>query len=291
MSELETDVAPAPDPFPKGTVDAGVYASRPDGFAHSVVVLAMGESCWLIRVGEGWHLRVKASVGDSVRYQLACYDRESVGWPPRLAVDPAAMSRRRLPLSPLFWAFGVVGVFWAQGRWPGLTDVGLLDAERVFGHGEWWRAATALWLHGDAGHLVSNLGSGLWVFFAVMLTFGVRAGWAWLTVAAVAGNLAAVLLHHADDYRSLGASTAIFAGLGLLAGRAVQVMSRSDHPQRWRATLVPLASGVVVLGLFGAGGLNIDVLAHGTGFGAGLLTGFVASAARATRDELNRSEA
>lgn len=283
MLEPETTEIVPPDPFPPGTVDAGVYKKRAEGFAHSVVVLAMGEAAWLIHTDEVWHLRVKASVGEAVRHQLSCYDRENMGWPPRLAVDPAAVARKRLPLSPLLWALVVVGVFWMQQRWPGFKDVWLLDARRVFDHGEWWRAATALWLHGDAGHLVSNLGSGLWVFFAVLLTFGVRSGWALLAVSAVGGNLAAVSLHYGDSYRSLGASTAIFAGLGLLVGRAVQMMGRSGHPQRWRAMLVPLLSGLAVLGLLGAGGVNIDVLAHGTGFGTGLLIGFLVSGQSAHR--------
>jgi membrane associated rhomboid family serine protease len=172
----------------------------------------------------------------------------------------------------------VFAVFWAQGEWPGLTDAGLLDAERVFGQDEWWRAGSALWLHGDLGHLVANAGGGVLVFSAVVATFGFGAGWALIGAAAAAGNIAAVVLQHGERYRSLGASTAIFAGLGLLAGRAIRVMGRSGHPHRWRTMGVPLAAGLIVLGLYGAGGVEVDVLAHATGFGAGLLAGFVAAA-------------
>ena len=163
---------------------------------------------------------------------------------------------------------------------PGLTDAGLLDARRVFDLGEWWRPVTALWLHDDIGHLISNVVSGFLVFSAVVGTFGPRAGWRLLAGAAVAGNVAVVTLHYGEGYRSLGASTAIFAGLGLLVGRAVRVMSRSGHPHFWRTMLVPLAAGLAVLGLYGAGGMHTDVLAHATGFGAGLVSAFVATQAK-----------
>ena len=275
MTVPEPSVPLANDPFPEGSVDAGVYATQAEGFVHSLVVLAMDEACWLVPASDGHHLRVEPAALDAVRQQLACFDRESVGWPPKPVVD-AAPVRLHAPLSPLFWVLGVLAVFWAQGTWPGLTEAGVLDADRVFHHGEWWRAASALWLHADVGHLVSNAGGGWLVFSAVVATFGLGAGWWWLTVSAVMGNLAAVALHAGGDYRSLGASTAIFAGLGLLTGRALRVMSRSEPSRRWRTMGVPLASGLGVLGLFGAGGVNIDVLAHATGFVAGLVMGWAA---------------
>ena len=114
------------------------------------------------------------------------------------------------------------------------------------------------------------------MFSAVLLTFGLAGGWLRILAAALAGNLASVALHHGDSYRSLGASTAVFAGLGLLTGRAVRVAARAGPRRRVRPMLVPLGAGLAVLGLFGAGDVHIDVLAHATGFGAGLGAGFVA---------------
>lgn len=276
MTDPEPHVSPASDPLSEESVDAGVYSTQAEGFLHSLVVLAMGEACWLVEAEDGHHLQVRPRVLDAAREQLASFERESIGWPPPATVD-VMPPRIHAPLSPVLWVMAVFAMFWAQGNWPGLTEAGLLDASRVFQHGEWWRAASALWLHGDLGHLVSNAGGGFLVFSALVATLGATAGWGWLAFSAVAGNIAAVFVHRGDDYRSLGASTAVFAGLGLLVGRAVRVMSRSSHQQRWRLLLTPLASGAVVLALFGAGGVNIDVLAHATGFGAGLITGFATS--------------
>jgi membrane associated rhomboid family serine protease len=276
MSEPESNVPLTNDHFPEGSVDAGIYATHVEGFEHSLVVLAMGETCWLVPADSGHHLRVEPAALNATRQQLAYFDRESIGWPPQPIIDEVPVLKR-VPLSPLVWVLGVVVAFWAQGEHPGLTDAGLLDASQVFDRGEWWRAGSALWLHADVRHLVSNAASGLLVFSAVVTTFGLRASWWLIAGAAVGGNLAVVALHYGDDYRSLGASTAVFAGLGLLVGRAVRVVSRSGHPRHWRTMFMPLASGLAVLGLFGAGGVNIDVLAHATGFVAGLALGFVAN--------------
>lgn len=280
MNAPDAPASPEASPFPEETVDAGVYATHAEGFERGVVVLAMGEACWLIEAEGRHHLRVSPSIADAVRHQLACYDRECVSWPPRPTRDIVPVPKH-VPLSPLLWVLSIFAAFWAQGARPGLTDAALLDADRVFNHGEWWRAVSALWLHGDVGHLVANAGGGLLVFTAVVATFGFRAGWWSLAGAAILGNAAAVILNHGQPYRSLGASTAVFAALGLLTGRAVRVMSHARHPQRWRTLLVPSAAGLAVLGLLGAGGVNIDVLAHATGFAAGGALGFaVACAAR-----------
>lgn len=277
MTEPAISDPPAELLFPEGTAECGCYATAPQAAEHSLVVLSMNEDCWVVESPAGHHLLVNPDVFEAVTKQLACFDRESVGWPPRPLVDPAPV-RRRPPLSPFFWVLGIFAVFHAQQKWPGLADAALLDARRVFDHGEWWRAAGALWLHGDMGHLISNAGGGLLVFSAVVATFGLGAGWLLIAGSSIAGNLAAAALYHGEEYRSLGASTAIFAGLGLLTGRALRLLlaSRATRPPRWRALLLPPASGLVVLGLYGAGGVNIDVLAHATGFIAGLLSGFAA---------------
>ena len=160
------------------------------------------------------------------------------------------------------------------GRW---EELGALDARAVLARGEWWRLATALFLHADLGHLLSNLLSGIFVFSAVLTTLGRGRGWLLLALASVAGNLAAAVLHSRADYSSLGASTAIFAGLGLLTGRAIRFVRQIDHPHRWRGMLAPLAAGLALLGLYGAGGPEVDVVAHMTGFAAGGAIGFLAA--------------
>lgn len=263
-------------------VEAGVYRTFAAGSDHGLVVLAMGQPYWLIPFDAGFRLLVEPEAFGAVREQLACFDRESVGWPPRPIGENLPVRPTEL-ITPLLWSLMVLAVFWGQGQWPRWADAGALDTQAVFDRGEWWRAGTALFLHADLAHVISNALSGLLVFSAVLSTFGRRYGWLLLALAALAGNFAAAAFSYPGPYRSLGASTAIFAGLGLLTGRAIRVVRQTDHPHRRRAMFVPLAAGLTVLGLYGAGdGRHVDVLAHLTGFAAGLVGGF-AGAATITR--------
>lgn len=274
MSSPDPSVGAADEKAPEGLAEAGLYPTITEGFDHGLVILAMGHPYWLMSSADGYRLLVEAGAAEQARTQLACFDRESLGWPPRPPAEPEPA--RKLDLAtPLLWALVVWAVFWEQLRQPGRWEqLGALDAPAVFGRGEWWRLLTALFLHADLGHLLSNLFSGVFVFSAVLTTLGRRRGWLLLALASIAGNLAAVALHPFDAYSSLGASTAVFAGLGLLTGRAIRFMRRADHPHRWRNMLVPLAAGTALLALYGAGGPQVDAIAHATGFASGLAFGF-----------------
>jgi MYXO-CTERM domain-containing protein len=82
-------------------------------------------------------------------------------------------------------------------------------------------------------------------------------------------------------HSSVGASTAVFATLGLLAAYAWR--RRRDEGDRWAYRWAPLVAGVILLGFTGAGGERTDVLAHLTGFAAGLLAGVAHAALRVPR--------
>jgi membrane associated rhomboid family serine protease len=276
---------PAPDPpadasgpderLPEDLAEAGIYPTMKEGFDHSLVVLALGQDCWLIPSAAGCRLLVEPAVAGRVRAELLCYDCESVGWPPPVAVAAPPMAHLVL-MTPLLWSLVVLAVFCGQLRHPEWTGAGTLDAAAVFGRGEGWRALTALFLHTDVSHLMSNLLGGVFIFAAVLSIFGLARGWLLLGLAAVAGNLTVAAAHYPAPYRSIGASTAIFAGLGLLTGRAVGIAICVGHPHRWRSFFVPFATGLIILALYGAGGPPVDVLAHVAGFVAGAVLGFIA---------------
>ncbi|MBI4623756.1 MAG: rhomboid family intramembrane serine protease [Verrucomicrobia bacterium] len=276
MSAPDISEAAASERIPEDLVEAGVYPTFAAAFEHSVVVLAMGQACWLFRSENGHRLLVEPQALDAARKQLACFDRESIGWPPQPVGGNVARRETEI-ITPLLWSLVVLAVFRGQGERPGWTLSGVLDTQAVFDRGEWWRLGTALFLHADPGHVISNALNGILAFSAVLTTIGRRRGWLLLALAALTGNLAVAAMNYPGPYRSLGASTAIFGGIGLLTGRAIRLVARADHPHRWRAMFVPLAAGLTVLGLYGAGGMQIDVGAHLTGFIAGLVLGFAAA--------------
>jgi membrane associated rhomboid family serine protease len=268
-----------------GLVEVGTYPTRRAGLERCLVVLAMGLPCWLVPDTDGLRLLVDAAEADDVREQLRRFERENVAWPPAYGLagyfggSSAARSRRiplpKLFLVPLLWALAVTGVFYLQNRWPGrLERWGVLDGRAVFSrHLQLWRPATALFLHADASHLLSNLIPGLFAFAAVLSAFGLARGTVLLAIAAFLGNLAVGALHAVAGDTSLGASTGIFAAIGLLAGKAIRLAAAEGGRGRWRLIFPPFAAGLTLLGLYGAGGVETDVAAHATGFAAGCLIG------------------
>lgn len=260
----------ATEPLPDGLVEAGVFQTKSEAEEYGLVVLALGQPYWLVASPAGQRLLIEREAAELVRRHLTAYAHERIGWPPAPIVDSSATGPVHI-LTPLLWGVVVLAVFRVQGRW---VDAGMLDAHALFVRGEIWRLATALFLHANAAHVISNALSGILVFSAVLSTIGRLRGWVLLAVGAILGNLATAAINHPTIYRSLGASTAIFAGIGLLTGRAVRVGLRSKHPHRWRTMFVPFAAGLTVLALYGAGDVRVDVGAHACGFASGLALGF-----------------
>lgn len=273
MSALDLP-ALATSELPEGLVVAGTYASVAEGEEHGLVALALGYDYWLAPDTEsnGYHLLVTPTAAAHLRPQLAAYARERLRWPPAPLVDPAA--NRSLPLlGPFLWSALILALFRYRGAWDAAW---MLDARAIFDHGEIWRAFTALFLHGSAEHVLSNAVSGAFIFAAVLSVFGRLRGWLLLALTAFAGNLATAAVNYPEAYRSLGASTAIFAAVGLLTGRALRFVASSRHPQRWRALFIPLAAGLTVLALHGVAATpQVDVGAHLCGWLAGLVGGLL----------------
>jgi rhomboid protease GluP len=272
-----------PEPLESDLAVAGVYPTEQEAAEHGLVVLASGYSYWLASGSDGIRLMIEPAAVDVTRAHLAAYDRESIGWPPPPITDPWLPAKVDF-FTPLLWAAAVLVIFNLTARFPTWIDRGALRADAVFTGGEWWRPVTALFLHADAAHVTSNAVSGLLVFSAVLSTLGRARGWLLLSFSAVAGNLAVAAASYPEPYSSIGASTAIFAGVGLLSGRSVRIAWRSTHPHRWRAMFAPFAAGATVLALYGAGGQRVDVGAHLAGFVAGFVLGFLAGVRRAKTD-------
>ncbi len=136
---------------------------------------------------------------------------------------------------------------------------------------------TALTLHGDLLHLLSNLAFGALFGYPAARLFG--PGVAWLLVL-VGGGVAYGLdaLLHPPQHFLLGASTAVFTALGLIAAYGWRRHMRNWSP--WMRRTAPLIGGVALLAFTGTGGENTDVLAHLAGFVVGCAMGALAARVR-----------
>jgi rhomboid protease GluP len=159
-------------------------------------------------------------------------------------------------------------------------SLGSLDAGA---RGEWWRAVTALTLHLDQEHLLGNVLFGAVAGIAASRLLGPGVAWASILGAAALANYAEILIAPIT-HRAVGASTAVFAALGLLSGMAwrQRLTLRERLWYRW----APLIAGICLLTLLGAGSAHVDVLGHALGFVFGLIVGwiFVRSGVSGNRD-------
>ena len=127
-------------------------------------------------------------------------------------------------------------------------------------------------LHSGAPHLAGNLVFGtLFGLFAGRLV-GSGVGWFAIVVCAAFGNLLNTMLLE-STHRSIGASTAVFAALGLVAGFVWRAKLMSQ--ERWSYRLGPIVGGLALLMYTGTGDANTDVGAHLMGFVSGFVGGVV----------------
>jgi rhomboid protease GluP len=245
---------------------------------RALVLTAVGIPSAIRVDGALYLLEVEAALSQLALTELAHYEAESR---PRAPPPPPP------PLHPHAWAGCVVyvavllGVAHAIGNGTvrlDAFDLGELNAAQVQS-GQWWRAWTALTLHLDVGHLIANLGAGVWFGYLAARELGSGNSWFLIVNGAALANWMEAQLGPAT-HRSVGASTAVFTALGMLA--AYSWRTRFHLPQRWALRWAPLVAGVVLLGWLGSGGeqtdpVQIDLVAHATGFIVGVLIGAAAA--------------
>jgi rhomboid protease GluP len=250
-----------------------VYRShwRPACEERSFMLHAVGIASQVIGEGTDWRLVVASEAAAVALRHLRTYDREN---PPKRRPPPPEGPQPHAWVGPLVYLAVVISIAWLSGQKAWNTNwlaAGALDTA-AFRGGEVWRAVTALTLHFDVAHLLGNLGFG--AFFGWLAAQLVGPG-----VAFGAGTLAAIVANGVNasfqplEHVSAGASTAVFALLGLLTAYAWR--RRADPGDRWAYRWAPLVAGVCLLGFTGVGGERTDVLAHLTGFVAGAAAGLL----------------
>lgn len=135
--------------------------------------------------------------------------------------------------------------------------------------GELYRPVTSLMIHASPLHLAGNM-VGIGLFGTAVCTItGWGVGWLLILATGIVGNLVNAVLYK-TGHLSVGASTAVFGAIGILA--AYQFIKKYRLPgQRMKAWL-PLGGGLALLGILGSG-QHVDVMAHLLGFVAGIVLG------------------
>lgn len=275
------------DPADSGpSIPEGIAVPSRDKLMEWLAVLCVAEIPYqLFRHHGEWTIHVAPHDAQIARRLLDEHEQQHRGWPPPPPTVPEQYDGDIFSgLWAAFWGVHVVGMFYL---WlgPYRSSVALLRAaggrRSAVRAGEWWRTVTALMIHADVGHLVSNL---LFLaLFAALISrlFGVGLGWLLILAAGAVGN-GLVAWTATNDGVGIGASTACFGALGLLAAHGVATHLRRAAPWRdlWRQAWIPLGGGLAMLSMTGAAP-GTDIMAHLFGFMAGIALGLPAAARNA----------
>jgi len=243
---------------------------------HALVLQARGIPHRVVNDGP-WHvLLVPSPLAQQAVTELGDYGTENVDWPPPHEAPPFLGQGRRAAWTyalalGLFHPLSTAGL--AHLNW---WDRGKLVAGDVM-DGEWWRATTALTLHGGAGHLIGNLAFGWGFALLATHTMGTGITWMGILLAGTLGNLLNAAIQD-PSHASIGASTAVFGCLGLMA--SYEWVRRNRLLLGSMRRLSPLLAAAVLLGYLGmgdtqSGAAPTDVMAHVLGMGVGLLLGWL----------------
>lgn len=209
------------------------------------------------------------------------FEEESHVWPPQLEIDDgeiAASSIVSVMVAGWLIAFFVVtGPYNHAVSW--FID-GRADSNLIL-NGEYWRLITALTLHSHFGHLAGNAACCVLIGATVCRYLGFGSGWLLILVAGAGGNLLTAWAQ-GPGHRSIGASTAVFAALGILgAMRAMQHLLPGTFGVKF--VLLPIIAVIVLLGQLGTAP-GADWAAHLFGALCGLGLGCLAPLIMRTRD-------
>lgn len=249
---------------------------------YALVLQSMQIAHDFVHDGMAWRLVVAPQDLARALEAIRLYEVENRDWPPR-------PSRERLPYALSIAApavFLVLALFFFFVTGPASSGSawfarGTSLSGRVL-HGEPWRAITALTLHADPVHIAGNAISGTIFLSAVNRRLGDGRGPLLAVVAGALGNFANALYYRNDAHGSIGASTAVFALVGVLAATQLAADRRAGAitMRDWAA---PLVGGLALLGMLGASP-HTDVMAHLFGLVAGVAVGVpVAFAAKGKR--------
>lgn len=274
-----------PEDLPLAAI--GRYPRFSQAQERGLVAAAMDCPYWVIREGNEFVLYVEEAAAVAVASELQKFEEENAARS-RLP-SPPTVNLPKIETLSLYAAAAMMSGYWVlQQRLPEKVFDRGEAMNRWIIAGEWWRSVTALTLHRDFSHFVANLGFGL--LFAAFLQPRLGGGVTWLGIvlAGTLGNFVNAWFYKSAPHSSIGASTAVFGGLGLLMAWEFIARWRVPRTRHWWQLVVPLGGGLALLAFLGAGdesgGGRTDYMAHFWGFVSGTILGAIlASMRRGTR--------
>jgi len=250
---------------------AGITGDRQQAEEWSLALAALGIPHEVVEAGRQWLVLVRPRQVMTARRELAGVDHEDLARlvpadraeaaPPEVTPNPPTI----LLMGGLLLFYVITGPWVDDNIW---FEQGMVASERMLGEHEWWRAVTGLTLHADPVHLLGNLLIGGLLIHFFCRSLGTGLGWFLIIATGVVGNAVNAWMH-GPGHHAVGFSTAVFGTVGLLTG--LQSGRRRRLPLKEIA--LPLAAGVGLLAMLGAGGERTDLGAHLFGLLVGMVAG------------------
>ncbi|HXE96506.1 MAG TPA: rhomboid family intramembrane serine protease [Dongiaceae bacterium] len=253
----------------------GASLTRSRARAWALVLDSRAIPCCIEPDGAGWQLLVPEHQLESALRELRLYEEANHDWPPsippsRQLIENTLPTVSVLLLLATFHNLTLIGLSLPDRGILDLYELGTAHAASIR-DGQWWRLVTALTLHAGPVHLLSNLAIGGTFIILLCRELGSGMAWSLLLASGAIGNLINAWVQ-SPDHRSVGASTAVFGAVGILA--AIKLVRYHHNLQRrW---FIPVAAGLALLAILGTEGKQTDLGAHLFGFGTGLLFGMAA---------------
>jgi membrane associated rhomboid family serine protease len=260
--------------LPDNLVEIGRFPDEETAHDYGLVILSAGAGYWIQDDENGDVLLiVEAGYAGRLKDQLELYERESVNWPP--PASPEIPEAHPGAYAAMTWLAVLVFSYLCQLRWPILEEWGTASSQSIKA-GELYRAFSALFLHGDIGHLAGNMLFGAVFLHLVARYIGTVRAWLGVLLAGTCGNILNAYVHFNTSHYSIGASTAVFGAIGLLVSLPLGFGFRHSSRLLVRAWALPIIVGLIFLAWFGTGSDRTDTSAHLMGFACGLPVGLIA---------------
>jgi membrane associated rhomboid family serine protease len=243
------------------------HLSAEQARTYALVLASAGIGHILHDHPQGWAIEVPVAARRQALAAIATYRRENPDQP-LPAAPPVALIRTH---SAIYAALILILIHAAVASAPAAGSfVAAYGADaRSILNGQIYRCLTALLLHADGAHLAANVAAALLFGTYVAALYGWGVGWQLILSCGAGGNLFTAFWY-GDGHRAIGASTAVFAAVGLVVAHSLW-RRRRHRPGSWRSW-APLAGGMALVGWLGTAPQS-DLLSHLLGFVCGLSGG------------------
>lgn len=235
----------------------------------SLVLSASGIS-HRIQITSQQHFEIYVAISElqEARDELNRYHEENRHWPLRPKADhfsPAFKAMVPIVIAGLMYIYGLSGEWSSKSP---MFALGAGDSEKILQAGQYYRLVTALTMHADTVHLLSNCVLGGFLLHFLLLITGNGIGLFTVLASSTLANYINVILH-GPGHRFVGFSTAVFVVIGMLC--TINFARKSEHS--YYRIGMSIMAGLALLAFLGSSGERTDLGGHLFGLVCGLCAG------------------